>query len=305
MLKVVHETIRRDRDQSLTCIDQDMVAFACPYHRHPEFEVVRIDESAGRILVGDWSGRFGPGEVYVLGGYLPHAFLNDAGTLRARSRCLQFLPDWMESLAGIWPELRPLRQLQTKARRGWRLTGEAAKRVSPVLDRVCTSRGSAQIVELIRLMHTLLVIDAPPGLASDRYDVSRPDPGIPRLEPVLRHIHEHATETISVHDLARMAGLSVSAFHRFFRQRMGLAPGAYVLDVRFSAIAQRLLLYDDSIAEIAFACGFNNLSNFNRLFRRRFGSSPRAYRQRVQAESTSPQRSAPSCRRERSADPAA
>jgi len=286
MLKVVYETIRRERDQSLTCIDQDMEDFACPYHRHPEFEVVRIDESTGRVLVGDWVGRFEPGDLYVLGGYLPHAFLNDADTRRARSRCLQFLPNRLESLADQWAEMHPFRDLLIQARRGWRLTGGVAQRISPLLDRVCASKGPAQIVDLIQLMNALLAIRGTPGLASERYDVSRPDPGIPRLEPVLQHIHSHATEAISVAKLARMAGLSVSAFHRFFRQRMGLAPGAYILDVRFSAIAQRLLETDDSIAEIAFDSGFNHLSNFNRLFRRRFNCSPRAYRQQVHDQIT-------------------
>jgi len=38
-----------------------------------------------------------------------------------------------------------------------------------------------------------------------------------------------------------------------------------------------------NVTEIAFACGFSNLSNFNRQFRRLKRTTPRAFRQAVQA----------------------
>ena len=97
----------------------------------------------------------------------------------------------------------------------------------------------------------------------------------------MSYIHRNNAGAIHVDKLARLAGMSSTSFHRFFRQSMGCTPVAYINDLRLANIAHRLLESADSVAEIAFAEGFNNLSNFNRLFKRHFGRSPREYRQSV------------------------
>ena len=56
--------------------------FVCPYHRHPEFELVAIDGSSGRLVVGDYTGTFRQGDLFFLVENLPHIFL------------LKFLPKW-------------------------------------------------------------------------------------------------------------------------------------------------------------------------------------------------------------------
>jgi transcriptional regulator GlxA family with amidase domain len=101
------------------------------------------------------------------------------------------------------------------------------------------------------------------------------------MESVLTYIHRNSSNDIPMDELARIAAMSPTAFHRFFKQNLGCTPGAYLSELRLSNVAHRLLGTSDSVAEIAFATGFNNLSNFNRLFRRRFNCSPRAYRSRM------------------------
>jgi AraC-like DNA-binding protein len=59
---------------------------------------------------------------------------------------------------------------------------------------------------------------------------------------------------------------------------MGKTFQAYVGELRLARAARELIGTDRRISEIAFACGFNNLSNFNRLFLRRYGMNPGAYR---------------------------
>ena len=282
---LVHETIRREPTESLTLRDQDLPDFTCPYHRHPEFEIVRIDESCGRVLVGDWAGRFQPGDLFVFGGKLPHAFINDQETRRARSRCLQFRPELLTVTSKGWPEMQPLEDLLQWARRGIRLSGSASQLLSNRLDAVSATRGVQQIGELMLLWGAMLDTEAEEMLASEHYDLDCSDRQILRLESVLNHIHAHAAESLTIEALAQLAGMSVSAFHRCFRERMGCAPGAYLLDVRFANIAHRLLESEDSVTEIAYSSGFNNISNFNRQFLQRFACSPRDYRKKMNASS--------------------
>jgi len=280
MPHVVRERIPRDPGRSLVCIDQDVHVFDCPFHQHPEIEIVRIDESRGRVLVGDGGGRFLPGDLYVLAGGLPHAFLNEPGTVRARSRCLQFDADLLEHAAEIWPEAGDLPNVSRLARRGVCLRGERAGKLSTLLNRLFTKDGPERVGIWLQILSVLPEPLESEKMASERYAGIVPDRALARLEPVLAHIHAHLQEELRVDDLAQQAGLSPSAFHRLFRSRMGCTPMAYLRDLRLSLVAHQLLETEKSIAEIAFEAGFNHLSHFNRQFRNQFTCSPREYRSR-------------------------
>ena len=53
-----------------------------------------------------------------------------------------------------------------------------------------------------------------------------------------------------------------------------------LLELRLRKAADLLAHPGERISDIAFACGFNDLSYFNRCFRRRFGLTPTAARGR-------------------------
>lgn len=279
---VVHETIPREPSGFLHCRDFSLERFDCSYHRHAEFEVVRIDESRGRVLAGDYAGDFEPGELYVFGNRLPHDFINPDGTERARSRCLQFDPEVLQTVAVSLPELADVANIYRRASRGLQLRGDAAQKASTCLDGLFETEGLGRLSELFRLLDFLNQCDGATELASQGYRLNNPNKQLSRLESVLTYIHENAAETPSVAELAVHAGMSESALHRLFRLRMGTTPVSYIQEVRLSSIAHQLLEADASISEIAFNSGFNNLSNFNRQFRQRFQCTPREYRKQVE-----------------------
>jgi AraC-like DNA-binding protein len=98
----------------------------------------------------------------------------------------------------------------------------------------------------------------------------------------LERVHARFHEALPLAQVARRAGLSPSAFSRFFRRRTGKTFQAHLLELRLAEVKRRLAGdAEATVAETAFACGFNNLSNFNRLFRRGAGASPREWRRRL------------------------
>lgn len=280
-MRVLHETIAVQTAATLSCRDFNLPVFDCPYHRHPEFEILRINESRGRVLAGDFAGIFEPGKIYVFGSRLPHAFVNLEGTGRARSRCLQFDPARLSTAWGTLPEMRSLASLFRRTGRGLLLSEASAHRVSMILDDLFRADGLMQIAELLRLLHEIQRDGAARELASAGYSLQSPDRHLERLEAVLTHIHTHSAGALTIGGLARLAGMSDTVFHRHFRDRMGRTPVAYIQDVRLSNVSHRLLESEASVAEIAFEAGFNNLSNFNQQFRRAFGCTPRGYRRQI------------------------
>ena len=86
-------------------------------------------------------------------------------------------------------------------------------------------------------------------------------------------------------------GISVRTLHSRFQQR-GQSFGRWLLENRLEACGKALRnphFHCDSISEIAYRWGFNDLSHFNRAFRSRFGVPPRQWRSSPQASSSSAQ----------------
>jgi AraC family transcriptional regulator len=85
-------------------------------------------------------------------------------------------------------------------------------------------------------------------------------------------------QTLTLRALADTVGLSPYHFLRSFSAITGATPHQYILRARLRRAAVRLRVEDTRVLDIAFDCGFDDLSNFNRAFRAEFGISPRGYR---------------------------
>ncbi|GAB7081291.1 AraC family transcriptional regulator [Megalodesulfovibrio paquesii] len=94
-------------------------------------------------------------------------------------------------------------------------------------------------------------------------------------------LRERYAEDLSLETLAAHAGLSPFHLVRVFKARYGLAPHAYLVQIRL-ARARRLLETSDRLADIAAATGFADQSHLTRLFKKRYGLTPGALRNFLQ-----------------------
>jgi AraC family transcriptional regulator len=85
---------------------------------------------------------------------------------------------------------------------------------------------------------------------------------------------------IALEEIAKACGLSVSHFSRAFRKSTRLAPHAWLLQARVEHAMTLIRRRDQSLSEIALACGFVDQSHFTRVFVQRVGLTPRSW-QRV------------------------
>jgi AraC family transcriptional regulator len=82
---------------------------------------------------------------------------------------------------------------------------------------------------------------------------------------------------IALEEIAKACGLSVSHFSRAFRKSTGLAPHAWLLQARVEHAMTLIRRRDQSLSEIALACGFVDQSHFTRVFVQRVGLTPRSW----------------------------
>src|SRR2546428_9477860 len=103
------------------------------------------------------------------------------------------------------------------------------------------------------------------------------------VECAIQAMHTHLHELLTLEDLASVAYLSPSHFHRVFRRLIGIAPGAFLSALRFQAARRLLLTTPLSVTDICFEVGYSSIGSFTSRFTQRVGLSPRLLRQRAQA----------------------
>lgn len=104
-----------------------------------------------------------------------------------------------------------------------------------------------------------------------------------RAEPVeiwkaRKFIEEHSGEELSLRKVAKAVNIHPNYLSERFKQVTGMNFVAYVAHTRFEKACEFLEYADLRVSEIAFASGFQSLSQFNRVFKRLSGRSPTQFR---------------------------
>jgi len=101
------------------------------------------------------------------------------------------------------------------------------------------------------------------------------------VECAIQAMHTHLHELLTLEDLASMACLSPSHFHRVFRRLIGIPPGEFLAALRFQAARRLLLTTSLRVIDICFEVGYTSTGSFTSRFTQRVGLSPRLLRQRA------------------------
>lgn len=256
--------------------------FHVPYHFHPELELTGILDGYGRRIVGDAIEPFAPGDLVLIGANVPHQY-SSTGSLPDRRKqagcvCLQFLPEvfgpaFLESQDG-----QPVKRLLDRAIRGFSFSGPVAKEVTARIRELVSRSGPGRFGMLIEVLEALARCKSTRELTSHGFPTTLDRREASRVSSACEFIQQRFEQDITQADAAAHVSLSPSAFSRMFRAATGLTFTTFLISVRVSEACRRLMETDDTIAAIAFRCGFNNLSNFNRRFLAIKGVPPKAYR---------------------------
>lgn len=105
-----------------------------------------------------------------------------------------------------------------------------------------------------------------------------------RIKPMLNYIREHYGEKISLDDIAAAGNISRREATRCFSRSIRQSPGEYLKMYRVRTAMRRLLLTNDSVAQISDECGFTSPAYFTKVFAQETGVTPAQYR-KAHAES--------------------
>ncbi|AIQ35820.1 AraC family transcriptional regulator [Paenibacillus sp. FSL R5-0345] len=97
-----------------------------------------------------------------------------------------------------------------------------------------------------------------------------------RVNEAIEQIINNCDKPLRIEELAETASMSISSFHRHFKEVTAMSPIQFQKQLRLQE-ARRLLLSESAdAAEVAFRVGYESASQFSREYSRMFGAPPRA-----------------------------
>lgn len=90
---------------------------------------------------------------------------------------------------------------------------------------------------------------------------------------------EYSNPELSVDQVVTTLGMNRNKVNEILKDELGLTFTAYINKLRLTEAARLLSVYpDESIAQIAYKVGFNNVTYFNKLFKSTYGCSPKQFK---------------------------
>lgn len=256
----------------------------CAWHCHAEVELILVLRSQGYRIVGDTIQSLRCGDLVLLGPNLPHVYQHtDRRTARpAEAHCLllQFESRVWSGLLDL-PAMAAVRRLLERSAQGLLVADPTGKQVATMLRQMLAERGLRRIATFLTLLDTLAQSRRCQAIASAGFTQLVPSQEQERIGRICQYIDAHYEDELRVSDVAHLVHMSEGAFSRFFHAHMGKTFPAFVNELRIGRACRLLVETEQSMTEIALACGYQNLSNFNRQFLRRKQVAPSKFRRQM------------------------
>ena len=272
-------------DFPIAFFDDDLAKIKVPWHWHDELELVVILSGEVSVFISGYELQLHPGEGYFAkSGVLHSAELH---SVTGRQHAMVFNPKFIATpedliwntyvapiLSGENPPFIKLlpgipwqKEILSYAEKAWS-NGAYEK-----IDYPFTVRESLTKI-FVLLMRNI-------DTETENSSMSKTQKEEHRIKKTLCYIETHFREQITIQDIASDANISVSTLLRIYHDILHTTPIQYVLKYRLEQIMEELLDNPDaSISEIAYACGFNDISYFNRCFLREYGKTPSEFRRK-------------------------
>lgn len=281
--RIIHEITPLMGKDVLYIADRHKKEFTYPIHNHSVYELNFVENAKGvRRIVGDSQEVIGDYDLCLITSPdLEHVWeQNECHSDDIREITVQFdfsMSD--ETLFGRNPYASITRMMQ-EAKKGLSFPLQAIRKVYGMLDTLSSVKdGFYAVQQFLTILYELSRCENARTLASSSYAKVTVEDDSRRILKVKNFISKNYMNELRLPELASLAGMSSSAFSRFFKLHTGRNISEYIIDLRLGYAARMLVDTAKSISEIGFDCGFNNLSNFNRIFKKKKGCSPSEFRE--------------------------
>ncbi len=255
--------------------------FDFPLHSHEELELNFIMNAKGaRRVVGDHISEIDDLELVLVGSNLPHVWQTYKCTSKEiREITIQFHKDLFDDKFLRRNQLSFIRTMLEKSARGILFSRQTIELITPRLTILSQKQGFDSVLELLSILHDLSISRNMHTLSDATFSNAELSYNSRRIERAIEYMNQSFHKQITLTEVSKLANMTDASFSRFFKARTGITFMDSLLEMRLGHASRLLIDTTQSIAEVAYNCGFNNISNFNRLFKKKKGCTPKEFRE--------------------------
>ncbi|WP_226912982.1 AraC family transcriptional regulator [Flavicella marina] len=272
-------------NQRLSVLRNKVPCIDSSWHYHSQFELLYVTKSSGIRFVGDSVASFHPGDLVLVGAYVPHLWRNDAsfydhkneGNKQVETTVLKFKKEFISVETFERPEFIEIRELLDESKFGVSFGSEITEELHDTLAKIVKMPLANQSIHLMEILLKL-------ARTNDKVRLSNTDMRqvVPhktdKLDTVLKYISDNYTQNISLEDVSNLACMTPNSFCRFFKKMTNKSFVQFLNEVRIKKALRYLVHKEKSVSEICYLVGYNSINNFNKQFKLAMGSTPNEYR---------------------------
>lgn len=254
------------------------------FHFHKDYEILFNIENSGTRFIGDSIQRFNNGDLVIVGPHIPHYWHSDdkyfegLDDLMAKVILIQFEKTFLGDKFFSIPEMKKIDEFLAKTSYGVRFRGRDAAKIGEKIIQISDEEGWRRLVLMIEMLCMMSEATEAQLLSSRAYTEAFKYSDQKKMTELFNFMVQNHNREISLDEISKYAAMNKTAFCRYFKKSTSKTFSDALNEIRISFACKQLINTDKTVSEIAFECGFNNISYFNRLFQRIKKVTPLVYR---------------------------
>ena len=264
-----------------TIFSRTKTEFDFPIHFHEELELNLIINAKGaKRMIGDHLEEIDDLELVLVGSNLPHAWItHKCKSKQIQEVTIQFHKDLFDEKMLRRNQLHFIRDMFDKSKRGILFSKTTAKQLSSRLKALSNKQGFDSVLELMSILHDLSISRNMRLLSDASFSNVQQSYNSRRIEKVMEYMNNNFDKQVLLADAAKISNMTEVSFSRFFKTQTGVSFIDSLLEIRLGHASRMLIDTNQPVSEVAYNCGFNNISNFNRLFKKKKGCTPKEFKE--------------------------
>jgi AraC-like DNA-binding protein len=255
--------------------------FDFPLHYHEEYELNLILNAKGaKRVVGGHIEVIEDLELALIGPNLYHAwFTHQCQSEEVTEVTIQFHKDLFDEKFLKRNQLSFVKSMLERSQRGILFSPETVQALKGRLLSLDKKTGFDSVLELLSILHDLSTSRNTRTLSDLSFTNEKFYYNSRRIEKVFEFMNSNYNKQVSLAEVSKIANMPEASFSRFIKKRTGKTFIDSLNEIRLGHASRMLIDTTNTVAEIAYKCGFNNISNFNRIFKRKKLCIPKEFRE--------------------------
>lgn len=289
MKKLLREITPLTQSDCFTVFSRVKTEFDFPLHYHEEFELNFIQNAKGsKRVIGDHIDEIGDLELIFVGPNLQHGwFTHKCKSKEIREITIQFHRDLFDDKFLQRNQMSFIRNMFERSLRGILFSQETIQSIRPRLIELTQKHGFDSVLELMSILHDLSTSRNIRSLSDSSFsNMESLSYNSRRVEKVMEYLNRNFDKEVNLSEAAKISSMTEVSFSRFFKIRTGKTFVDTLNEIRLGHASRMLIDTTQSINEVAYKCGFNNMSNFNRIFKKKKDCTPKEFREAYNSSGT-------------------